>query len=202
MLLGKVGNKSIAFINHKPFHPGNLQNLERVWLAEQRAAENEKKQKEMLERRKHEVQIEELRKALRNKERQQVEECEKMCVKYHSGSSTLTAGLRRQTTLDSSDGSGGLYYPQGVKKSSRRYPDEEGQGRRKRSRRVDDQTPFKVMSKYKEDIVRYGHTQVWGSFYDVSEGVWGYGCCSSTDKMSTCLKEKSVSSSISVSLSS
>lgn len=68
MFLGKVGQKSIAFINHKPFHPGNLQNLEKVWRAEEEEAANRKAQKEALERRRNEVQIEELRDALRAKE--------------------------------------------------------------------------------------------------------------------------------------
>eukprot|EP00389_Voromonas_pontica_P004036 GDKH01005987.1.p1 GENE.GDKH01005987.1~~GDKH01005987.1.p1 ORF type:complete len:219 (-),score=24.86 GDKH01005987.1:101-757(-) len=65
--LGKVGAKSIAFINHKPFHPGNRENLEKVWMAETKQKEDEKRQKEMIEQRKKEAQVEELRKAMRNR---------------------------------------------------------------------------------------------------------------------------------------
>ncbi|CDJ57793.1 hypothetical protein, conserved [Eimeria maxima] len=65
MWIGNIGKKSAAFINHKPFHPGNFQNQEKVWLAEQKLKEEQKKEKELEERRREEVKIEELRRALR-----------------------------------------------------------------------------------------------------------------------------------------
>eukprot|EP01067_Filipodium_phascolosomae_P002735 Filipodium_phascolosomae@DN2479_c0_g1_i1.p1 len=61
----RVGSKSMNFIMHKPFHPGNLQNLEKVWLAEQNDQREKQQQKELMERRRQEMQIEELRKAIR-----------------------------------------------------------------------------------------------------------------------------------------
>merc|ERR1719160_398521 len=30
---------------------------------------------------------------------------------------------------------------------------------------------------YKEDQYDEGHTQVWGSFYDFQQHLWGYACC-------------------------
>lgn len=169
MLLGKVGNKSIAFINHKPFHPGNLQNLEKVWLAEQKAAENEKKQKEMLERRKHEVQIEELRKALREKERQQ------------------SAALMRSiaTTMAERSAQAGDDAAQSSKRESRPATTSR---RAKRHRKAEDVPAFTTVpsSKYKEDVLVNKHTAVWGSYYSRETQTWGYACCRSTDIKSIC----------------
>eukprot|EP01071_Lankesteria_metandrocarpae_P010162 Lankesteria_metandrocarpae@DN52_c0_g1_i1.p1 len=68
MFIGKIGTKSAAFINHKPFHPGSLRNLEKVWEAEQKHEKEVKEQESMLERRRQEVLNEELRSALRKKE--------------------------------------------------------------------------------------------------------------------------------------
>lgn len=32
-------------------------------------------------------------------------------------------------------------------------------------------------SRYDEDVFIYGHTTVWGSFYDKEKDKWGYACC-------------------------
>ncbi|KAF8558005.1 hypothetical protein OG21DRAFT_1595630 [Imleria badia] len=44
----------------------------------------------------------------------------------------------------------------------------------------------KARSKYPEDVYVNNHTSVWGSWYDVSTGTWGYGCCHSIIHMSYC----------------
>eukprot|EP01053_Blabericola_migrator_P004346 Blabericola_migrator_1__4345@NODE_2339_length_2914_cov_65_114155_g682_i2_p1_GENE_NODE_2339_length_2914_cov_65_114155_g682_i2NODE_2339_length_2914_cov_65_114155_g682_i2_p1_ORF_typecomplete_len489_score84_09CWC25/PF12542_8/6_7e03CWC25/PF12542_8/1_5e13CWC25/PF12542_8/3_9e03CWC25/PF12542_8/6_3e03Cir_N/PF10197_9/3_3e10Cir_N/PF10197_9/5_7e03Cir_N/PF10197_9/1_8e04Cir_N/PF10197_9/2_2e03Cir_N/PF10197_9/1e04_NODE_2339_length_2914_cov_65_114155_g682_i29422408 len=64
MYMGKIGQKSAAFINHKPFHPGSYRNLEKVWIAEQTHAANLRKQQELLDKRQQESRVEELRRAL------------------------------------------------------------------------------------------------------------------------------------------
>ena len=45
--------------------------------------------------------------------------------------------------------------------------------------------PVAARSKYEEDVFRYHHTSVWGSFW--KEGQWGYACCKSTVRNSYCL---------------
>ncbi len=45
--------------------------------------------------------------------------------------------------------------------------------------------PAVARSKYEEDVYRYHHTSVWGSFW--KEGQWGYACCKSTVRNSYCL---------------
>lgn len=41
-------------------------------------------------------------------------------------------------------------------------------------------------SKYEEDVMINNHTAVWGSWYDLSTGIWGFWCCHSTVKGSYC----------------
>ncbi|EJD02763.1 pre-mRNA-splicing factor SLU7 [Fomitiporia mediterranea MF3/22] len=44
----------------------------------------------------------------------------------------------------------------------------------------------KIRSKYAEDVYINNHTAVWGSWYDISTGQWGYACCHSTIHVSYC----------------
>lgn len=44
----------------------------------------------------------------------------------------------------------------------------------------------KQKSKYEEDVLDQNHTAVWGSWYDLQTGQWGYGCCRNTMKGSYC----------------
>ncbi|KAG1734676.1 Pre-mRNA splicing Prp18-interacting factor-domain-containing protein [Suillus paluster] len=47
----------------------------------------------------------------------------------------------------------------------------------------------KARSKYPEDVYINNHTHVWGSWYDVSSGTWGYACCHSIIHISYCAGE-------------
>lgn len=44
-------------------------------------------------------------------------------------------------------------------------------------------------SKYDEDVFPGNHKSVWGSWYDKTEGKWGFRCCHSTTKASYCTGE-------------
>ncbi|KAH8814755.1 pre-mRNA-splicing factor SLU7 [Flagelloscypha sp. PMI_526] len=44
----------------------------------------------------------------------------------------------------------------------------------------------KARSKYPEDVFINNHTAVWGSWYDPSNGTWGYACCHSIIHISYC----------------
>ena len=35
-------------------------------------------------------------------------------------------------------------------------------------------------SRYEEDVLENNHTAVWGSWYDLEAGTWGYACCHNT----------------------
>lgn len=66
MNVRRISNKASVFLNHKHFHPGNSKNREKVWLAEEKLREEERKQEELLKKRKKEWEIEELRRDLRH----------------------------------------------------------------------------------------------------------------------------------------
>jgi pre-mRNA-processing factor SLU7 len=51
--------------------------------------------------------------------------------------------------------------------------------------------PAVARSKYEEDVFRFHHTTVWGSFW--KEGQWGYACCKSTVRNSYCLGKSAAS---------
>lgn len=44
-------------------------------------------------------------------------------------------------------------------------------------------------SKYIEDSYQNGHNEIWGSFYDTKNKLWGYGCCFSINYNSHCREE-------------
>jgi len=41
-------------------------------------------------------------------------------------------------------------------------------------------------TKYEEDVFTHNHSTVWGSYYDVKEGKWGYKCCRLGSKHKIC----------------
>ncbi|KAI0823636.1 pre-mRNA-splicing factor SLU7 [Trametes gibbosa] len=51
----------------------------------------------------------------------------------------------------------------------------------------------KTKSKYAEDVYVNNHTSVWGSWYDMTSGQWGYACCHSFIHMSYCTGEAGIS---------
>ena len=47
----------------------------------------------------------------------------------------------------------------------------------------------KPCSRYEEDVHENNHTSVWGSWYDLERGLWGYQCCHNTLRRSYCTGE-------------
>eukprot|EP00920_Eleutheroschizon_duboscqi_P003403 GHVT01007925.1.p1 GENE.GHVT01007925.1~~GHVT01007925.1.p1 ORF type:complete len:224 (+),score=43.15 GHVT01007925.1:152-823(+) len=159
MWMGKIGQKSAAFINHKPFHPGNIQNQEKIWKAEEKQRQDLKKQKEMLARREEEVKILQLRQALRRVERR--EQPDNLSVSLESGASARkrerSSGFSLASPTPTSPGATG----------------EEGRS-------------WVRSSLHKEDVLVNGHSTVYGSHYDPSTGQWGYKCCGLSGKGKGC----------------
>jgi len=65
MHIQNIGSKSRAFINHKPFHPGNFKNVEAVWQLEEDKRNDEKRAKERAAIRAEEAKVEALKGQLR-----------------------------------------------------------------------------------------------------------------------------------------
>lgn len=53
----------------------------------------------------------------------------------------------------------------------------------------------KAKSKYDEDVLFNNHTAVWGSWYSLSSGQWGYACCHSTLHGSYCSGQAGIDAS-------
>ena len=47
--------------------------------------------------------------------------------------------------------------------------------------------PAPAASRYEEDVLPGNHTAVWGSWFDVRSGAWGYACCRATARAAYCL---------------
>ncbi|GAA5857776.1 hypothetical protein JCM8547_005978 [Rhodosporidiobolus lusitaniae] len=50
----------------------------------------------------------------------------------------------------------------------------------------------KAKSKYEEDVYPGNHSSVWGSWYSMQTGKWGYACCHSCVKASYCAGQASI----------
>lgn len=157
MWMGKIGNKSASFINHKRFHPGNRENLEKVWLAEEKHKAELKRQKEMREKLAEEIRITELKRQLREQEEQKYKQYlleQKPPSKYDvSQSSQLISNT-----------ASGLILTKKPKDSDLKNTDTPGQ-------------KVVIRTRYREDVLEHGHSSVFGSYYDKESSNWGYKCC-------------------------
>lgn len=150
--LAKVGAKSAAFINHKPFHPGSKANLEKAWEAEQKESDRLKRQKDLIEQRKKEIQIDELKKAMRK-------------VEKEKGNKIIAHSIK-PVHID--------------------QPQKQNTGSKTMRKNIDKLLSSNVASCYKEDVFPRGHSSVWGSYYNKGSGKWGFRCCQSTSRGSSC----------------
>lgn len=53
----------------------------------------------------------------------------------------------------------------------------------------------KAKSRFEEDVYDNNHTAVWGSWYDLTTGQWGYKCCHSTISNSYCTGQAGIEAS-------
>ncbi|CDJ32886.1 Arabidopsis thaliana At4g37120/C7A10_240, related [Eimeria mitis] len=158
MWIGNIGKKSAAFINHKPFHPGNYQNQEKVWLAEQKLKEEQKKEKELEERRREELKIEELRRALRGEAKAALQ------LQKKEEAVSPAEELRRKAK-------------EAARLQALQRKHQEAQNRLKK---------FSKSTLYDEDVFTLGHSSVFGSLYSKEENKWGYKCCGCLDRSAPC----------------
>lgn len=185
--MGKIGAKSAAFINHKPFHPGNLQNLEKVWIAEQKEKERKKAQEELLERRQQEFQIEELRRTIRKRDFE-VQQALAASDEVELISSASASKKRQIEEFDVATLKPGL----NSKDDNDNYITDSTwrllrDKRRKKEHKLEKAS---IKSRYREDVLSHGHTAVWGSYYSKVDHVWGYACCKLTQRCAKCLHGK------------
>ncbi|SOV24519.1 step II splicing factor, putative [Plasmodium sp. DRC-Itaito] len=159
MWINKIGNKSASFINHKHFHPGNIKNLERVWLAE----ENEKKRKEeeekYLKKREEQYKLYELKKQLRKNEEENKND-------VHNILYDINKEFKKENSMKKKNLHNNI--------SNETIPNENIINK------------ILIRSKYDEDIFLKNHRSIYGSYYDKEKNKWGFKCCKNIDKNSKC----------------
>jgi hypothetical protein len=141
---GRVGHKAAGFISKKFFHPSNYKNQEKLWAAIEAKKEQEKRQEELLKKREEERRIETLMGEMKSSQ--------------------------ASVQLIASSSSGLLSSEVGVSQAEK---DSMAETRKRLAilRESDNtnqpQIKLAVQSRYPEDILEKGHTEVWGSFFDL-----------------------------------
>ena len=175
---GRVGHKAGGFISKKFFHPSNFKNQEKLWQAVEAKKEEEKRQAELMKKRDEERRIEQLKSDMYSGPD----------YKSASGSTSASGGLFTNMSKTVAKDVTALN-PQernAISQTKRRLDmlqAEEKSGSRKSDVRIS------VKSRFEEDVHEYGHSSVWGSYFDMKSKRWGYSCCQSIEKGVKCTLE-------------
>jgi hypothetical protein len=166
---GRVGHKAGGFISKKFFHPSNFKNQEKLWQAIESKKEQEKRQEELMKKREEERRIEQL----------------KQEMNAGSKSSEFKQALlsnRPGLLVHDSVADKGLSHEQrhAVSETRKRLEMVSKEARSSAIGRIS------VSSRYPEDGLEGGHTEIWGSYFDIKEQSWGYGCCKSLIRNADC----------------
>ncbi|BGP00019.1 mRNA splicing protein [Rhodotorula toruloides] len=94
--------------------------------------------------------------------------------------------LKDKSSASILDKYGGEQYLQAVPKELRVGQTENYVEYDRRGKVIKGMERAKAKSKYDEDIYPGNHQSIWGSWYQLSTGKWGYACCHSTIKGSYC----------------
>ena len=159
---GRVGHKAGGFIAKKFFHPTNLENQEKLWLAKEGKRLEELKQKELLTQREEEKRLELLRDEIFHNTGQ---------VQSNQDFASRVADCKLS-----------IEERQAVDEMKRRL-NEINQNKSTDVR-------INVLSKFPEDVLEFGHSHVWGSWFDKEKQLWGYACCQLLDRTQHCTKRQ------------
>jgi len=163
----RVGGKAGGFISKKFFHPSTLRNQEKLWKAQTLDEREQKRQIELERRRDEERQIESLRK-------------EMYMVGQGKASDFAPSKSSDEQSHSKGDGEQSVFLEQ--EKRRRNMLKQQKADERNTSGASQ---PLNS-SRYSEDIHNLGHTTVWGSWYSVESGCWGYACCQTVKRGSKC----------------
>lgn len=165
-----MGHKAAGFISKKFFHPSNYKNQEKLWAAIEAKKEEEQRQEELRKKREEERRIEGLMSEM----------------KSAASSSSLPSKKRDSSSIQEMPTSHSREEKEAVEETRKRLAmirkaeDAEVQFSPTNHRKL------AIRSSFAEDIHEHGHTEVWGSFFDITEKKWGYACCRSLDRSSKC----------------
>ncbi|CRG95188.1 step II splicing factor, putative [Plasmodium gallinaceum] len=163
MWINKIGNKSASFINHKHFHPGNIKNLERVWIAEENERKRKEEEEKYLKKREEQYKIYILKKQLRKNEEENKNYLNNII--YDVNKESKTDKIKIHTTAN-------------INKKNENNKNNINENMKHK---------LTIKSKYNEDIFLKNHKSIYGSYYDRDKKKWGYKCCKNIDKNSSCI---------------
>ncbi|GAW82093.1 step II splicing factor [Plasmodium gonderi] len=166
MWINKIGNKSASFINHKHFHPGNIKNLERVWLAEEKERKRKEEEEKYLKKKEEQYKLFVLKQQLKKNEQEEENKNDLSNILYDINKE----GKRGKTKKK-------IYTANNEHASVEQNRNEE---------RDTKNNKLIVKSKYNEDVFVKNHKSVYGSYYDMEKKKWGYKCCKTIYKSGTC----------------
>ncbi|SBT79942.1 step II splicing factor, putative [Plasmodium malariae] len=159
MWINKIGNKSASFINHKHFHPGNIKNLERVWLAEESERKRKEEEEKYLKKREEQYKLYVLKKQLTKNEEDN----------KNALHNNILYDINKERKKENTN-----------KKINITFSENEQNG-------IDAiNNKLIIKSKYNEDLFVKNHKSIYGSYYDIEKKKWGYKCCKKVNKNSIC----------------
>ena len=167
---GRVGHKAGGFISKKFFHPSNFKNQEKLWQAIEAKKEQEKRQEELMKKREEERRIEQLKQEMYG----------------GANSSEFTQALssnRPGLIVHKPTADIGLSHEKKHAVSETRKRLEKVN---KDERSASSPMRISVSSRYPEDVLERGHSEIWGSYFDLNSQSWGYACCRSLERDVEC----------------
>lgn len=182
----RVGGKAGGFINKKFFHPSNLRNQEKLWLAMTADEREQKKQGELEKRREEERQVEELRKqaylsgqgkatdiafaAQAKEELKLLGNSARNDVKVAIDEQNKRRRMLRKQHL-SAEAREALALAEGDSSDDGEEREDAAVSSGASGERV------LAISRYEEEVHVRGHSAVWGSWYSEEDKQWGFKCC-------------------------
>jgi len=210
-----LGSKAGGFIAKKFFHPTSHRNMERLWIAERKKAEQDKMQEQMRLKRDDEQRVEELRRTLYQSTGQAAGGPVRKDEEKSKDEILMERETRRRKRALAEENKVGLYVPGKSPASPAEDEDEEEEEAKGAQAKPPAAAPQVVdvemadsglssgaaaqvkaaaekakpalrLSKYKEDVHANGHTSVWGSWWSKEQKSWGYSCCKQVDRAAAC----------------
>lgn len=167
---GRVGHKAAGFISKKFFHPSNYKNQEKLWAAIEAKKEQEQRQEELQKKREEERRVESLIKQMKGAQ----------------PSSSSKSVKRDLTSLADETSSIGRHEKEASEETRKRLMLLHRMNSAPGTNMSQPSLKMSIKSSFAEDLHERGHSEVWGSYFDLESKKWGYACCKTLDRMVAC----------------
>lgn len=181
----RVGGKAGGFINKKFFHPSSLRNQEKLWVAQTKAAREQRQQEHLEKQREEERQVESLRKQMYLQGQSLAGSAGDMPVGGTEAAASSAVGTVQRAEQREA------HFEFKRRKAALKEAEQERGGDGDHTKDVEDAahpTKSAPMAKsiYREDVHPLGHQSIWGSWFCAEARRWGYICCKSLKRKQRC----------------